>query len=174
MSRVMESAAHAAAPVPAARQFLTFQLAGEMYAVGILNIKEIIECGALTSVPMMPGFIRGVINLRGSVVPVVDLDARFGRAPSKIGKRSCIVIIEAEAEGEFQDVGVLVDSVSEVLDIADADIEPAPTFGSGIRSDFVSGMGKVSGRFVILLELSRVLAVEELATLARDPDTAAH
>lgn len=174
MNRVMESAGHTAAPAPAARQFLTFQLAGEMYAVGILNIKEIIECGTLTSVPMMPEFIRGVINLRGSVVPVVDLNARFGRPPSGIGKRSCIVIIEAETEGEFQDVGVLVDSVSEVLDIADSDIEPAPTFGAGIRSDFVSGMGKVAGRFVILLELTRVLAVEEMAALALDSQAVTH
>jgi purine-binding chemotaxis protein CheW len=156
------------APVTASavpRQFLTFLLGGEMYAVGILRIKEIIEFGALTAVPMMPTFIRGVINLRGAVVPVVDLNARFGGGPTKIGRRTCIVIIEIEADGESQVVGVLVDAVNEVLDIADADIEPAPSFGTQIRPDFVAGMGKVAGNFVILLDLGRVLAVDELASV---------
>ncbi len=173
MTRTAEGTHGAAATASAvARQFLTFQLGGEMYAVGILRIKEIIEYGALTAVPMMPSFIRGVINLRGSVVPVVDLRARFGAGPTPIGRRTCIVIVEIEADGESQVVGVLVDAVHEVLDIADADIEPAPSFGTQIRPDFVAGMGKVAGNFVILLDLARVLAVDEMASVVAATDAA--
>jgi purine-binding chemotaxis protein CheW len=147
-------------------QYLTFLLGGEMYAIGILNIKEIIEYGQITEVPMMPAFIRGVINLRGRVVPVIDLQARFGKQSTATTKRSCIVIVEVEAESERQDVGMVVDSVSEVLEIPAAEIEPAPTFGAKIRADFISGMGKVNGKFVILLSVNKVLSVEELATLS--------
>jgi purine-binding chemotaxis protein CheW len=147
-------------------QYLTFLLGKEMFAIDILGIKEIIEYGDLTSVPMMPEFIRGVINLRGSVVPVVDLSARFGRAVSEVTRRSCIVIIEAENEEEKQDIGVMVDAVSEVLEIPAADIEPAPSFGVKIRADFISGMGKVKDKFVIILDAARVLSVNELAMLS--------
>jgi purine-binding chemotaxis protein CheW len=146
-------------------QYLTFLLGGEMFAIGILNIKEIIEYGALTTVPMMPGFIRGVINLRGRVVPVVDLSARFGRQSTEVNRRTCIVIIEVAAEGEKHDVGIVVDAVSEVLEIPASEIEPPPSFGAKIRADFISGMGKVTGKFVILLNASRVLSVDEMASL---------
>jgi len=167
--------APAAAPA-AARQFLTFLLGGEMYAVGILPIKEIIEYGQLTAVPMMPAFIRGVINLRGAVVPVIDLSARFGGPPTPVGRRTCTVIIETETDGERQDVGILVDAVSEVLDIAESDIEPAPSFGTRLRPDFVAGMGRIGGRFVILLDLGRVLSVDEMAAVsaAAQPAVRAH
>ena len=153
-------------------QYLTFLLGGEMFAVGILGIKEIIEYGSLTTVPMMPNFIRGVINLRGAVVPVVDLSARFGRTASDITRRSCIVIIEAGTDDEKQDVGVVVDSVSEVLEIPTSEIEPAPSFGSKIRAEFISGMGKVDGKFVIILDANRVLSVDEMAMLAGTAGTA--
>jgi purine-binding chemotaxis protein CheW len=146
-------------------QYLTFLLGGEMFAIGILNIKEIIEYGALTTVPMMPGFIRGVINLRGRVVPVVDLSARFGRQATEVNRRTCIVIIEVTAEGEKHDVGIVVDAVSEVLDIPLSEIEPSPSFGAKIRADFINGMGKVAGKFVILLNVDRVLSVDEMASL---------
>lgn len=148
-------------------QYLTFMLGGEMFAIGILGIKEIIEYGQLTAVPMMPGFIRGVINLRGAVVPVVDLSARFGRQSSDITRRTCIVILEVESEGEKQDVGVVVDSVSEVLAIPAGEIEPPPSFGAKIRADFISGMGKVGGKFVIILNADRVLSVDEMALLSQ-------
>ncbi len=115
-----------------------------------MGIKEIIEYGSLTTVPMMPGFIRGVINLRGAVVPVVDLSARFGRKSSEVTRRSCIVVLEVETDGEQQDVGVVVDSVSEVLAIPASEIEPPPSFGAKIRADFISGMGKVGSKFVTL------------------------
>ena len=148
------------------QQYLTFLLGGEMFAIGILNIKEIIEYGSLTEVPMMPGFIRGVINLRGSVVPVVDLSARFGRRKTEVSRRTCIVIIEVEGNDESKlDIGVMVDSVSEVLEIPRSEIEPPPAFGAKIRVDFMRGMGKVAGKFVIILNADQVLSVEELSML---------
>jgi purine-binding chemotaxis protein CheW len=153
----------ASAPEPA--QYLTFLLASEVFAIGILAIKEIIEYHGVTEVPMMPACVRGVINLRGAVVPVVDPLARFGRASSPITKRSCIVIVEVEGDGEEGDaqvIGVVVDAVNEVVDIAAQDIEPAPAFGARIRSDFIRGVGKVRGRFVILLDPNCVLSIEEL------------
>ena len=146
-------------------QYLTFLLGGEMFAIAILNIKEIIEYGSLTEVPMMPSFIRGVINLRGSVVPVVDLSSRFGRSRTEISRRTCIVIIEVESEDEKHDIGVMVDSVSEVLEIPRSEIEPPPAFGAKIRVDFMAGMGKVAGKFVIILNANKVLSVEELSML---------
>lgn len=148
------------------QQYLTFLLGGEMFSIGILNIKEIIEYGSLTTVPMMPDFIRGVINLRGAVVPVIDLAARFGRNQSPITRRSCIVIIEVEANGDKHDVGVVVDSVSEVLEILASEIEPPPNFGAKIRADFIAGMGKVNGKFVIILNVDRVLSIEEMAIIS--------
>ena len=148
------------------QQFLTFLLSGEMYAVGILNVKEIIEYGQLTEIPMMPAFIRGVINLRGSVVPVIDLASRFGGHKTEIARRTCIVIIEMRNGDEKQDIGVMVDAVSEVLEINRAEIEPAPAFGAKIRADFIDGMGKVSGKFVIILNIQQVLSVDEMSALA--------
>ncbi len=144
------------------QQYLTFMLGKEIFAVSILRIKEIIEYGQLTVVPMMPEFIRGVINLRGAVVPVMDLLARFGQDSSALSKRTCVVILEIELEGETQDVGILVDAVNEVLVIAGSEVEPAPRFGTNIRADFISGMGKVNGRFVIILDLNRVVSAEQL------------
>jgi purine-binding chemotaxis protein CheW len=147
-------------------QYLTFTLGGEMFAVGILNVREIIEYGNLTEIPMMPVFIRGVINLRGAVVPVIDLAARFNGKVTAIGKRTCIVIVEVGDAEAKHEVGIIVDAVSEVLEIPRADIEPPPSFGAKIRADFIAGMGKVAGKFVIILAIHRVLSVEDLATLA--------
>ncbi len=148
------------------QQYLTFLLGGEMFAIEILNVREIIEYGALTTVPMMPAFIRGVINLRGAVVPVIDLSVRFSRAPVEVTRRTCIIIIEIDNAGERQDIGVVVDSVSEVLDIPGNMIEPPPSFGARIRTDFIQGMGKVNERFVIILNVHNVLSVEEMSTLS--------
>jgi len=160
------TAARQMASAGEANQYLTFALAGEMYAVGILNVKEIIEYGNLTEIPMMPAFIRGVINLRGAVVPVVDLSARFGGRQSDVGKRTCIVIVEMRQEDSKQDLGIMVDAVSEVLEIQGSEIEPPPAFGAKIRADFIAGMGKVNSKFVIILDIQRVLSVDEMATLA--------
>ena len=146
-------------------QYLTFALGSEMFAVGILNVKEIIEYGNLTEIPMMPAFIRGVINLRGSVVPVIDLSARFGGSQTEVGRRTCIVIVEVEDDEAKHDIGIMVDAVSEVLDIPGSEIEPPPAFGAKIRADFIFGMGKVAGKFVIILNINKVLSVEEIAIL---------
>ena len=146
-------------------QYLTFNLGSEMFAVGILNVKEIIEYGNLTEIPMMPDFIRGVINLRGAVVPVIDLSARFTGHASTVQKRTCNVIVEVQHDGVRHDIGIMVDAVSEVLEIPAKDVEPAPAFGAAIRSDFIAGMGKVAGKFVILLDIQNVLSIDEIAHL---------
>jgi len=153
----------------APQQYLTFLLGGEMFALVILNVKEIIEYGNLTEIPMMPAFIRGVINLRGSVVPVIDLSARFGGKATEIDRRTCIVIVEMKGEDESagRDVGIVVDAVSEVLEIPKGEIEPPPSFGAKIRADFIAGMGKVAGKFVIILNVQRVLSVDEMAQLSQ-------
>ncbi|HZW24883.1 MAG TPA: chemotaxis protein CheW [Gallionella sp.] len=147
-------------------QYLTFMLNSEIFAIGILRIKEIIEYGNLTEVPRMPEFIRGVINLRGAVVPVIDLGSRFGKQAATVSRRTCIVIIEVQHEGEQQVVGVMVDAVNEVLDIGPGEIEPAPSFGAKIRADFIRGMGKVEGKFVIILNVDHVLSLDEMSSLA--------
>lgn len=146
-------------------QYLTFLLGGEMFGVGILNVKEIIEYGNLTEIPMMPTFIRGVINLRGAVVPVIDLAARFGGKVTEIGRRTCIVIVEVPDGDSRHDIGIMVDAVSEVLEIPASEIEPAPSFGAKIRAEFIFGMGKIAGKFVILLEINKVLSIDEIAML---------
>ncbi len=152
-----------------AGQYLTFELDRELYALGILNIKEIIDFGNITEVPMMPAFVRGVINLRGSVVPVIDLMARFGKGETKIAKRTGIVIVETNTLSEEggQDIGIIVDAVNEVVDIGRQDIEPPPSFGTGIRPDFISGMAKRDNRFTILLNIDRILSVDEMAEISK-------
>lgn len=147
-------------------QYLTFSLASETFAIGILAIKEIIEYRGITSVPMTPDCVRGVINLRGAVVPVVDLQARFGKRPSPAGKRTCIVIVETTIEGHSHIIGVVVDAVSEVLDIPASEIEPPPSFGAQVARDFIAGMGKVRGRFVILLDVDSVLSLDDIGSLS--------
>jgi len=148
------------------QQYLTFQLGDEMFAIGILSIREIIEYGLVTEVPMTPPFIRGVINLRGAVVPVLDLAVRFGKKGRDSTKRTCIVIVEIETDKGNHEMGVVVDAVNEVLEISHADIEAPPEFGARIRSDFIKGMGKINGKFVIILDANRVLSVDEVAVIA--------
>jgi purine-binding chemotaxis protein CheW len=167
VSRARRQAVQAAEQaVVQGQQYLTFTVSGELFGIAIASIKEIIEYRAPTEVPMMPGYMRGIINLRGRVVPVIDLPVRFGRARTEETRRTCIVILEVEQQGERHDIGVVVDAVSAVLEIADADIEPAPSFGAKLRTDFINGMGKVGEKFVILLDIGKVLSVEELSLLA--------
>jgi purine-binding chemotaxis protein CheW len=146
-------------------QYLTFMVAGEMFALPIAGIKEIVEYREPTDVPMMPPFIRGVINLRGRVVPVIDLCARFARGRSAPTRRTCFVILELQHDEANHDIGVLVDAVSAVQDIPDTDVEPPPSFGAKLRPDFISGMGRVGEKFVVILDLAKVLSVDELSTL---------
>ncbi|MDH5518508.1 MAG: chemotaxis protein CheW [Gammaproteobacteria bacterium] len=148
-----------------ANQYLTFVLGGENYGVSILVIKEILEYHEPTTVPMMPDFIRGVINLRGSVVPVVDLSLRLGKKTTEVGKRTCVVIIEIVHEEESIEIGIVVDAVNEVIDIVPENIEAAPNFGAKIRTDFIQGMGKVAEKFVVLLNIDHVLSIEELSVI---------
>jgi len=148
------------------RQYLTFTLGSDMFAVETLSVKEIIEYAQITAVPMLPASIRGVINLRGAVVPVIDLKARFGGQASETTRRTCIVIVEFGVAEEHQVIGIVVDAVSEVREIPAGDIEPPPAFGARIRADFISGMGKIDGHFVILLDMGCVLSIDELSALS--------
>jgi purine-binding chemotaxis protein CheW len=148
-----------------ASQYLTFAIGDERYAIGILDVKDIIEVGHMTRVPMTPDFIRGVINLRGSVVAVVDLSARLGKGCSTLTKRSCIVLVEVETRSDRQLVGMLVDEVNEILEIPASQRLPPPDFGTDIRTDFIQAMGRVEDSFLILLDINHVLSVAELGQL---------
>ena len=146
-------------------QYLTFLVSKERLGININDVNEIIEISNMTRVPMTPDYIRGVINLRGSVVPVIDLSARLGHQSSDIGKRSCIVLVEVFSDDGMQSLGMLVDQVDEILEIPAENIQPAPEFGSNIRTEFIQAMGRVDDDFIILLDISRVLSVTELAQL---------
>lgn len=152
-------------------QYLTFLLAGEEYGAAILGVKEIIEYATLTTVPGTPPWVRGVINLRGSVVPVIDLAVKFGLPEIQVTNRTCIVIVEVEIEAELAIMGILADAVSQVVEFGAEDIEPAPAFGTQIGVDYLLGMGKMGTGFVLLLDKDRVLSLAEMMTL---PDSAAH
>jgi purine-binding chemotaxis protein CheW len=153
------------------QQFLTFVLNDETYGVGILHIREIIEYDNLTVVPLMPDFISGVINLRGNVVPVVNLARRFGHEAKEIGKRTSIVIIDIkDTEDESVEVGMVVDVVNEVIELAESDIAAAPTFGAKIRTDFIQGMGKIDDTLMILLDVNHVLSINELSSVTNMAD----
>lgn len=152
-------------------RYLTFALGGDMYALDILDITEIIEFRKLTVVPMMPSFIRGVINLRGRVLPVIDLASRFGNESTKVQKRTSIIVIETQIGGDgdgasVQGIGIMVDAVNKVIHLASSDMEPAPAFGAGVRSDFISGMAKYDEQFIIILDIDKVLSGRDLADLA--------
>ena len=153
------------------QQYLTFTLSSEPYAISILCIKEIIQFGQLTQVPRMPTFIRGVINLRGAVVPVIDLSARFGRFATVVGQRNCIIIVEVMTGDEKHSIGVMVDAVNAVLEIPAKEIEATPTFGTNIRTDFIEGMGKINGKFVIILNVQHVLSMDDMAVLVAGRST---
>jgi purine-binding chemotaxis protein CheW len=144
-------------------QFLTFLLGGDVFAINILNIREILEYSPLTPVPMTPNFIAGVLNLRGSVVPIINLALRFDKPDAEITKRTSIVIVEITHEDQNLEIGVIVDIVNEVIEIPE--IEAAPSFGASIRTDFIEGMGKVNDAFTIILNLNHVLSVDELSML---------
>lgn len=154
-------------------QYLTFWLGSEVFGMDIRAVREIIQCRPMTTLPLMPNFVRGVINLRGAVVPVVDLNARFGRSASELCKKSCIVIFDTVRGGERIELGILVDAVSEVIKIAPGDIEAPPDFGSVVQREFIRGIGKAGSRFVILLEPERALDVHEMAQLCEQRQEAA-
>ena len=146
-------------------QFLTFNSSKESFAVDIQTVKEIKEFSSITIIPLMPKSVLGVINLRGNVVPIIDFQVRIGKEKSKITKRTCIIIVEIIHLDEKMEVGILVDSVSEVIDIPQEEIEKAPSFGSKIRNDFIKSIGKIDGKFIIILDITNVLSVDELSVV---------
>lgn len=145
-------------------QYLTFAVAGEEYALPILRVKEIIEYTRLTRVPGIPPHIRGVINLRGTVMPVIDLAVQFGFTPSVVSRTSCIVIVELSLEGERTVAGVIADAVRQVAELGESSIEPPPAFGTQARVEFVRGMGVVDEKLVLLLDIDAILSPAELVT----------
>ena len=147
-------------------QYLTFKLGGEEYAVSILQVREIIDFDSITRVPRTPHFIRGVINLRGSVVPVIDLATKLGLPETAVTNRTCIVIVEADLEGDRVLMGIVTDEVSQVLDLHPQDIEQPPSFGMSVNTEYLLGIGKLGRRFVLLLDIDRVLSASELASAA--------
>lgn len=148
-------------------KYLTFVLAGEEYGIAILKVKEIIGIMAITTVPQTPRYMKGVINLRGKVIPIVDLRVKFGMEEIDFTEKTCIIVVEVSNGGQKVMIGVLVDSVSEVLNIKGADIEDAPNFGSCLNTDYILGMAKTGGRVKILLEIDRVLSSEEMCVLEK-------
>jgi purine-binding chemotaxis protein CheW len=156
-------------------QYLSFTIAGTDYGLPILAVKEILQHDEPTRVPGTPGSIRGVINVRGSVVPVVDLAVKFGKGETAATKRTCILVVEARIGGERLTLGVVADAVNEVLDLPPEAIEPPPAFGTNVRIDYLVGMGKVGKGFVLLLDVDRVLSASEAelaAAAAAQPVTA--
>jgi purine-binding chemotaxis protein CheW len=144
-------------------QYLSFFLGGEAYAIGILRVREILEYQAPTRVPQTPASIRGVINLRGRVIPIVDLALKFGLPPTQATKWTCIIVVETVIGGETAVMGVLADSVNEVTDLPPSEIEAAPSFGTRVKVDYLRGMGRAGQRFILLLDIDRVLSAEETA-----------
>lgn len=147
------------------QQYLSFALGGEAFAVNVLQVKEILDVVNITRVPQMPDYMLGVINLRGSVVPVVDLRCKFGMEKRALGQESCIVVLEVDFDGEQLVIGALTDAVREVLDLSSEEIEPPPRLGMKLRSEFIRGMGKKGESFIIILDIDKLFSGDELCTL---------
>jgi purine-binding chemotaxis protein CheW len=159
------SNAKSGATIAKAGKYLTFQLGGEIYGIELLNVQEIIGMMAVTHVPRTPDFFRGIINLRGKVIPVIELRRKFGMEIKAETERSCIVVVQVAWSGTSVVMGLLVDEVSEVLTIAADQIENPPSFGSGINTEFILGIGKLGQKVVMLLGVDKVLASEEIAEI---------
>lgn len=147
-------------------QYLTFLVAKDKLAIAISDVNEIIEISNITHVPMTPDYIRGVINLRDNVVPVIDLSSRLNDNLSELTKHSCIILVEIKTDDEIKNIGLLVDQVDEILEIPEQNIQAAPEFGTEIKTDFIQAMGRVGDEFIILLDINRVLSVKALASLS--------
>jgi purine-binding chemotaxis protein CheW len=148
-------------------QYISFLLAGEEYAVGILRAREIVEYDVITRIPMAPPGIRGVLNLRGRVVPVLDLAEKLGLPKTEPTRWTCILMVEVAFEAEPMLIGMLIDAVSEVIDLSPDDIEPPPPFGIRVRLDYLAGIGKVGKKIVLLLDIDRILSPDELLATAK-------
>ena len=147
-------------------QYLSFKLGEEIFAVDVAKVREILDVTAITKVPQTPDFMRGVINLRGSVVPVMDMRLKFGMPPTERTVNTCIIVMEVTQDGETTVLGSLADSVQEVLDLEPDQIEAAPRIGTRLRSDFIKGMGKQNERFIIILDIDRIFNAGELEVIA--------
>jgi len=148
-----------------AKQFLTFRIGNENYGLELSQTREIIEYSGITEVPLMPSFLRGVINLRGEVVPVIDLAIRLGRKSIEVQRRTCIIVVELTNNDQHHVLGLLADAVSEVIEMDDENIEDAPSFGANIRAEFIQGIAKQGEEFVVLLDANNALSIRELAHL---------
>jgi purine-binding chemotaxis protein CheW len=158
----MEAQAHGMTEAVREGKYLTFSLAGEEYGIGILKVREIIGMMTVTPVPQTPEFVKGVINLRGKVIPVIDLRLRFGLEAAAYTERTCIIVVEIDGDSGSVPMGIVVDAVSEVLNIRGADIEDTPTFGVKLNTDFILGMAKTGGGVKILLDIDKVLGAFHL------------
>lgn len=168
MANLSKTADHVVNEIPdSGGKFLTFNLAGEEYGIGILKIKEIIGMMPVTTVPQTPEFVKGVINLRGKVIPVVDLRLRFGMEEIDYNERTCIIVVEIQGQTGTVLTGIVVDSVSEVLNIRSDEIENTPAFGSNLNTEFILGMAKNEGEVKILLDIDRVLNQQEIESLEK-------
>ena len=168
MAEVAETIDQAVKPLAKREgKYLTFTLAEEEYGIGILKIKEIIGMMPITSVPQTPAFVKGVINLRGKVIPVIDLRLRFGMGKIDYTERTCIIVVEIDAQTGTVLIGIVVDSVSDVLNIKGEDIEDTPTFGTSLNTDYILGMAKIGGNVKILLNIDRVLSTQEVTALEK-------
>ena len=148
-------------------KYLTFFLEEEEYGIGILKVKEIIGMMAITSVPRTPEYVKGVINLRGKVIPVIDLRSKFDMETIEYTERTCIIVVEIDSEASTVLIGIVVDAVSEVLNIKEEDIEETPTFGTKLNTEYILGMAKMEGGVKILLNIDKVLSSEEIADLEK-------
>src|SRR5208282_6031913 len=161
MEAVQETKPH----LPAIGQHLTFFVAGEEYAVNILKVKEIIEYDTVTTVPNTAPWIRGVTNLRGNVVPVIDLAVKFGLSASRVSKLSCIVITEVSYDGDKLTMGIMADSVSQVVDFTESEVEAPPPFGTRLKIEYLLGMGRMGKKFCLILDIDKVLSADELLAM---------
>lgn len=153
------------------RQYLTFTLGEEHFALDVANVREILEFTSVTKVPQTPEFMRGVINLRGSVVPVMDMRLKFGMSITEKSVDTCVIVAEVSLEGETTVLGALVDSVQEVFELEPEQIEPAPRIGTKLRTEFIRGMGKRDDQFIIILDIDKVFSSDELAILNQADNT---
>lgn len=161
------------ASITETRQYLTFKLAEEIFAVEVAKVREILEFTSITKVPQTPDFMRGVINLRGSVVPVMDMRLKFGLPETEKTVNTCIIVVEVSHEGETIIIGALADSVQEVFELEPDQIEPAPRIGTKLNTDFILGMGKHDGQFIMILDIDRTFTSAEIATAGAVADEAA-
>jgi len=147
------------------RQYLTFKLGNEVFGIDVAKVREVLDFTTITEIPRTPDFMSGVINLRGSVVPVVDLRLCFQMSKTERTRNTCIVVVEVMLEGEATVIGALADSVEEVIDLEPEQIQPAPHIGTQVRTDFIKGMGKRDAQFIMILDIDRVFTVEEVAAV---------